>query len=51
MARAERWHKAMTTESDDCQRRAVPLAGKSYVWPEEEIDAWLENTRAMRARR
>ena len=19
------------------------LAGKSYVWPEEEIDAWLEN--------
>jgi predicted DNA-binding transcriptional regulator AlpA len=26
----------------------VPLAGKSYVWPEEEIDAWLENKRAAR---
>jgi hypothetical protein len=23
-----------------------PRAGKSYVWPEEEIDACLENTRA-----
>jgi predicted DNA-binding transcriptional regulator AlpA len=26
----------------------VPLAGKSYVWPEEGIDAWLENKRAAR---
>ena len=26
----------------------VSLAGKSYVWPEEEIDAWLENKRAAR---
>ena len=27
--------------------RAVPLAGKSYVWPEGEIDAWLENKEAI----
>jgi hypothetical protein len=33
---------------DACQRRAVPLAGKSYVWPKEEIDAWLENKGAAR---
>jgi predicted DNA-binding transcriptional regulator AlpA len=25
-----------------------PRAEKSYVWPEEEIDAWLENKRAAR---